>query len=307
MDTYTLALKVGIPVKDLTDILLTLVNKKVSVPDFIKTTGMSKETVKKLRTELVAYFEPIPNFFVLNEKGNKFLSSLSQKRFEFSSEDAVRIRAIFDKYNEIRPKPKREYDQFYSTSETQVARVKLLSEQNDLENCEVLFLGDDDITSVCLAVLGIAKRVAVVDIDQAQLSFISQIAKEERLKIELYHYDLRKKLPDELKAKFDIVFTDPPYTPNGFKTFLQRQIEAQKGTFGTIYICYGTSERSLERILPIQAIINEYDLVISHVFKNFNRYTGAESIGSSSNLYVLRTTKHSKPKKLDVGRFYTYE
>ncbi len=42
MDTYTLALKVGIPVKELTDILLTLVNKKVSVPDFIKTTGMSK-------------------------------------------------------------------------------------------------------------------------------------------------------------------------------------------------------------------------------------------------------------------------
>src|SRR3989344_3395468 len=112
MDTYTLALKVGIPVKELTDILLTLVGKKVSVPDFIKTTGMSKETVKKLRTELVAYFEPIPNFFVLNEKGNKLLSSISQKKFEFSNKDAVRIRAIFDKYNEIRPKPKREYDQF---------------------------------------------------------------------------------------------------------------------------------------------------------------------------------------------------
>lgn len=308
MEIHGLLSKVGITSNDLSEILNAIGNEKVSYNDLVARTGFSKETLKKFRDVFGLYLFPIPNFYVLNDKGKKLLENSSGMKRKFTQEDEELIRNIFKVHSSKRPVPKREYDQFYTTVETQVKRVKYFVENHDLTNSEVLFVGDDDITSICLLMLGVVKRVAVVDIDVSQLNFIEAIAKEEKLQVELYQCDLREKLPNELRGRFDIVFSDPPYTPDGFKLFLQREIEATKNESSTIYVCYGTSERAYERLLPVQKTICDFDLAINFASANFNKYTGAQSIGSSSNLYVLKPTAKTKlERKLKLKRIYTYE
>ncbi|OGC50505.1 hypothetical protein A2716_04860 [candidate division WWE3 bacterium RIFCSPHIGHO2_01_FULL_40_23] len=309
MDLKNLSEKVGISSGDLFLILENIKREgRISTHDLIGKTGFSKETLKKFRDNFSSYLEPVSNFFILNDNGKKFLSSLTFNKKAFEASDELLIHSLYKECATSRPKPKREYDQFYSTEDTQVKRIKFLMENEAYEDASILFLGDDDLTSLCLLEIGAFKNVAVCDIDPSQLSFIESVAKKKSFDIQLYYADLREGLPKDLIESYDVVFSDPPYTPSGFKLFLSRELEALWGSFGKAYICFGSSERSLERFLLVQSIINEFNLAIIYALFNFNRYESALSIGSSSNLYTLMKTPKTKvSKKLDVSKIYTYE
>ena len=62
-----------------------------------------------------------------------------------------------------------------------------------------------------------------------------------------------------------------------------------------IYLCYGASDRSKEKLLPIQQIIFQSGMITRWVFDKFNRYHGAESIGSASSLFATEVTPKTKP------------
>lgn len=72
-------------------------------------------------------------------------------------------------------------------------------------------------------------------------------------------------------------------------------------------MCYGYTDRSSERGLAIQAILTENGFVIHEKQRGFNRYLGAKSIGSSSDLYRLRATPKVHVQEVDIARssFYT--
>jgi len=173
----------------------------------------------------------------------------------------------------------------------------LLDFLGDTRDKRALFLGDDDFTSVAMANIRSAKNVAVLDIDERILISIGGIAEELGLEINKTKHDLRKPIPAELKGQFDIVFTDPPYTPEGISLFVSRAVEAldKKNQAARIYVCYGNSDRAKERFLPVQETVTNSGLMIRYVFDRFNRYEGAESIGSSSSLYVAETTPKARP------------
>jgi len=59
--------------------------------------------------------------------------------------------------------------------------------------------------------------------------------------------------------------------------------------------------------LKIQQILTSLGLVIQEKIRDFNRYYGAESIGSKSDLFVLQPTPKVNIRKLDIARsqFYT--
>ena len=113
-----------------------------------------------------------------------------------------------------------------------------------------------------------------------------------KLKIKTIQYDLREKLPQELLNSFDVVFTDPPYTTEGIKLFVSRSIQVlnEDNKAARIYFCYGNSDRAKERYLEIYRIIFESGLMIRWIFDRFNRYNGAESIGSASALFICEVT-----------------
>lgn len=81
-------------------------------------------------------------------------------------------------------------------------------------------------TSVVFTLLYKAERVTVVDIDSRILQFLKAIAQEEGLPIETFEHDLRDPLPKSEFKRYDVVFFDPPYTPEALNTWLIRVIES---------------------------------------------------------------------------------
>ncbi len=231
-----------------------------------------------------------------------------------------RFLEVISKYKELRPKPERNFDQFFCTEETLIKRVVLISNLVETENRNLLFLGDDDLNSIAFSLFFKAKRVTVVDIDKRILSFIELISHKENLPIKIYEHDLRNPLPKNEFKDYDLVFFDPPYTPEAVNTFLLRAMEASLGSGSNFkrkkpeflsqkfyLMSYGYTQKETEKGLKIQEIITSLGLIIQEKFKDFNRYYGAESIGSKSDLYILQPTPKVNLRKLDSFRskFYT--
>jgi len=227
---------------------------------------------------------------------------------------------IISKYKKQRPQPERNFDQFFCTEETAIKRANLINSLPQIENKNLLFLGDDDLTSIAFCLSFKAKKIMVVDIDKRILNFIKIVAEKENLPIEIYEHDLRNPLPKNEFKNYDVVFFDPPYTPEAVNTFLLRAIEASLGSGSNFkrkkpeflsqkfyLMSYGYTERETEKGLKIQEIITSLGLIIQEKFRSFNRYYGAESIGSKSDLYILQPTPRVNLKKLDSFRsqFYT--
>lgn len=205
----------------------------------------------------------------------------------------------------LRPEPKRKFDQFGVTEETLSARTNFLAERGFLKDAKILFLGDYDLTS--LACLPRAKNteIWVLDVDSEVLDVVK---KESGGSVFTIQHNLATQLPRRLVASFDVVFTDPPYTPEGVSLFLSRGIEALvKGNRGRIVLSYGSLDGV--RVLAIQQKILDHGLVIEELKPRFNEYISAKTIGGSSDLYVLASTEKARPliRGEYSGKIYTFE
>lgn len=201
-------------------------------------------------------------------------------------------------------------DHVPATPLTMASRALHLATSFDLTGASVLCLGDHDLTSLALGLLEPGAEVAVVDIDERVLDHIRSTARGEGLAVTTAFADLRLGLPPSLVGTADLVFTDPPYTPEGVRLFLARGLEAlRRSGHERLVFCYGTGERHLVRALDVQAVVQGLGLAIEGLSPGFNRYHGAEAIGSRSSLYVCRPTtrtwaRRSKPLRADP-RIYT--
>ncbi len=207
----------------------------------------------------------------------------------------------------LRPKAKRRFDQFGVTEETLNARANFLASRGFLTDTKILFLGDYDLTS--LAVIPIMKNAEVwtLDIDDDVLAVIK---KKSRGAVVGVKHNLTSPLPKKMLAAFDMVFTDPPYTPEGVSLFLSRSLEAlSKGERARVVLSYGTSEKAPERALAVQEKILKHGLLIEELLPGFNEYLAAKTIGDRSDLYVLRPTPKTRPliRGEYQGKIYTYE
>ncbi len=225
---------------------------------------------------------------------------------EMTKINQKKIKEIIKKYQKDRPKPDRNLDQFNATIATTVRRVVKLAKNGDLKSKKIAFLGDDDLVSVAAALTCQCKKITVFEIDDRINKLIEQISAENDLKIEIVKQDLRQTLDEKYLGKYDLVFTDPPYTKEGINIFLNQAIKLIKKNFlGRIYLCYGNSDRAREREVRIQKLILDHNLIIKTKLNQFNKYCGAESIGSRSSLYVLDWTPSCKIIKLNFGKVYT--
>jgi len=296
-DLIRLAEKTGLKPAELKKVLLILAQEgPIENNQLVRKTGLAKSILKDLKQNLAFLLEKPSRSTALTQSGKKAIENLVAESPKSLEEVSRQFKKILRRYQKERPLPKRKLDQFWATEETVVKRVSLMLEQGDLEGRNLLFLGDSDLTSLAAALTSQARSIQVVDLDKDVLRFLTFVSTKEKLKINCLGYDARKKLPAQLKAKFDLVFTDPPYTPDGFKLFLSRGIEALRPrNTSVIYFCYGHSRRSNERELKIQTLIAKAGLLIHLKLPAFNFYFGAESIGSTSSIYIGEITPRSKP------------
>jgi predicted methyltransferase len=193
-----------------------------------------------------------------------------------------------------------EIDQSHCTVETKLRRVLAMHAARALVWRRVLFLGDDDLTS--LAVAEVAHYVgaqadlgelAVVDVDERILRFLEPRFAALNVPATLVRHDVREPLPAGLQRRFDTVFTDPPYTAAGAALFLSRAVSALAGPGSDIFFAFGA--RNPDELVRTQAAIAQMGLVVRSLVRNFNEYVGAGILGGTSHLYHLTTTAATEP------------
>jgi predicted methyltransferase len=192
-------------------------------------------------------------------------------------------------------------DQSKCTPETSLERAILCARNNSLIGKKILCVGDDDLVSVSVGLL-LKKlfpkkklkgtEIHVFDVDPRFLSYIESIAKVEELPIHCHHVDLRKPLDNTLLNQFDCFFTDPPYTLTGMRLFISRGVSALKKKKG-LNVFFSFAHKSPDFNIKMMEEFLKMNLAITEIIPRFNEYEGAEMIGNTSQMIILKTTEKS--------------
>ncbi|WP_327010131.1 bis-aminopropyl spermidine synthase family protein [Dactylosporangium sp. NBC_01737] len=188
----------------------------------------------------------------------------------------------------------RALDHVSATAETAARRARWLDETFDLAGAHLVCVGDHDLTSLAILAVRPDLRVTVVDVDERLLEFIAQRAAQRGQAVECWHADLRFGLPPVVAESADLVFTDPPYTPEGVQLFLGRGAQALRDRVnGRLVMAYGFSPLTPALGVKVQRAVLDLDLAVEAILPAFNRYHGAQAVGSASDLYVCRPTSRT--------------
>ncbi|MFI7032031.1 bis-aminopropyl spermidine synthase family protein [Microbispora rosea] len=190
------------------------------------------------------------------------------------------------------PRGRHALDHVSATAETVLRRALLLGRRFWLPGARLLCVGDHDLTSLAVRMVHPEVEVAVADIDDRILEYIDA----QDLGVRTRWADLRLGLPPSLRGWADLAITDPPYTPEGIGLFAARAAEGLRDRDqGRILVAYGASERTPMLALKVQKALFDLNLLHEAIYPHFNRYLGAEAIGSAADLYVLRPTTKTWP------------
>ncbi|TQS43646.1 bis-aminopropyl spermidine synthase family protein [Cryptosporangium phraense] len=201
--------------------------------------------------------------------------------------------AAVTRWRAAAPPPRRALDHVAATPETAVRRALWLDASFDLDGAHLLCVGDHDLTALTTCLLRPSSTATVVDVDERLLAFIDGAAEASGLAVRCVFGDLRFGLPSSATGVAGLAFTDPPYTPDGVRLFLERAIEGLDGP-GRILLAYGFSERTPALGLAVQQTFGELELVVEAQLPAFSRYLGAQAVGSASDLYVLQPTAKAR-------------
>lgn len=201
-----------------------------------------------------------------------------------------KLRSISDKMKEIyseKPKPTFIFDQRPVNLETTVRRVSYLIWRGDIQDKTIVVLGDDDLTSIALALTGLAKRTVVFDVDERLISFIKEKSRELDLDLEVFSQDFTKPMPEEFLHCFDVFMTDPTPTEVPFTVFTNVGIRLlKKGESSVGYLSIYPS--CMKRDLEMQKIINAMGLMITDLIPLFTQYDFVRETYSEHDLRLLK-------------------
>lgn len=266
--------------------------------EFIKLDLVIQERGVRLTSKGRGVVEENLGFYGVNKK--LYIKLLSESWSD--TKEIIELKEALNKIFINRPQVDVTIDQSKCTVDTAIKRAVLCLRNSALIGKKILCLGDDDLVSIALGFL-LKKlfndtkysktEIFVVDIDDRILNYISTISKEEKLPISCKSIDLRMPLPEDFKGQFDCIFTDPPYTLQGMNLFLSRGVEALKNQNGlNIFLSY--AHKSPEFELNMQKYFVDMGLTISEILTSFNAYDGAQIIGSTGQMIILKTTKSSR-------------
>lgn len=305
-DFLKVSKQTGVPMKKILDLFFMLRSgEPVENNILLQSVGVSRNVLGQVKGALSSFLQPVSKNTVLKPEAVKDAQGLYEQSYRV--EESLWLPIEDERFQEtvelivdcqkFRPVPKREFDQFFATPETTARRASLLNFFGDIRGKRLLFLGDGDLTSLAIASFRTAGEIVVLDIDERILETIKTVSNEQDFKVKTLIYDARNKFPTSLQGKSDIVFTDPPYTPAGMELFVSRSADSLdlKNRAARLYACYGNSDRAKERFLPIYEVFGDSGLMMRWLFDKFNRYQGAESIGSSSSLFIAEVTPKTKP------------
>ncbi len=281
----------------------------------VRKTGLPKETLRRFKSSIASLLQEEEDEKILlkreiaSELREVNLSPYSWSLVDYENPELEKQLVELRKEHNLQPK--REYDQFFATENTSVSKMEIMRARGDIKNKRIALLGDDDLVSIVLGLSSeVYTQITVFDIDKDILGIIDKISDEKNLQnIRTEFYDAREPIRPDLRAHFDVVVIDPPYTSSGVRLFLERALSLLGPTNeDSIYLYYGNSFKTPEKTFQIQDLVSKYNLLIKEKIDNFARYYGAESIGSSSSLYLLETFAGTKrPVDKKITDIYTHQ
>src|SRR5262249_26667588 len=250
------------------------------VDRLVSVTGLSHRSVMAVLRRL----EP---WLTLHEHGYRLQAAMPESEEAGQSEEAA-LRVISGLV-EGAPARRRRLDQVAATPDTCLRRAGFLASSYWLKGAHVVFLGDHDLTSLALGLLRAGARLSVVDVDDGLLEYVVRAGSRLGVEVDCWFADLRLGLPPALRESADLVFSDPPYTPEGMRLFAERGCQAlRRDERSRLLLCYGYGERQPALGLKVQAVLHQLRLLPPGGHGQFNRYAGAQAIGGASSLYVTR-------------------
>jgi N4-bis(aminopropyl)spermidine synthase len=277
---------------------------RVRVADAARQAGLPRSALRLVVAALPSFLRVEGDACVATPAGRDLARELGEERrlrAALVEERAARARVLLAGLESRREPSDRALDQFRATPETSVARAMLAESHHSVQGRRIVLLGDNDLTSLALAILGGAARIAVLELDPSVVELLESVAAREGLALECHRLDLREHLPKSLRGRFDVLFTDPPYTVNGVTLFLSRGAELARARHTVAYLSYGSSLRARERELRVQRAVLDLGWLVYEVRPRFNAYFAAGSIGSRSSLYRLLRTPRTRSAA--PGRF----
>lgn len=228
---------------------------------------------------------------LLNEMTKNKIINFNNNKFNIKNEKTkygkINFDNLSDTLNKIwneKPIPTLVLDQRPVTKTTTMNRVKYFLDKNDIYGKKIVFLGDDDLTSIALALTGIKCEIYVLDIDKRLIEFINDISKKYKLNINSIEYNALEGISSDLKNKFDCFITDPTPEKIPFTIFMNNGIDLLKKD-GIIYTSIYSS--AMEENLDLQRVINKMNLYITDIIPNFTEYQTINELFRESDKELL--------------------
>ncbi len=296
-------------------------SRNLTNPELLRTSGIPIEVFRQFITSIKAFLEVgDSDSLSLNPEWAARLATAQNYNWSLplnlgnlasAAEDLAQVRK---KYGLSADSAKREYDQFFATPLSSVCKAALLQAKGLIGNNAIASIGDDDLLSVAIpSIEPTYKNITIFEIDERLNALLKTINTDMGISnVRIVSQDIRNELSKEYLNKYDVVFIDPPYTVAGLKLFIHRSIQLLKpfNNFSGSYIVlnFGESLRNPEKAIKVQEIINTFNLVIEDKISKFTKYHGAEIIGSSSSIYILKTTPFtSVDNDVLADQIYTFE
>ncbi len=236
-----------------------------------------------------------------NCKGLKYMVPDDLRELESKFESIIKNRPIVDVT----------VDQAHATVKTSIRRAVLALEKGLLFNKRIALMGDDDYISLAIMLLwqelydSNGPELVVFDIDQRILNHLDTLAENLNYNLTTVYYDARDQLKEEFINRFDVVFTDPPYTVNGADLFVKRANQLLINEIGKTLVFSFGQKAPLES-WEVQNRIIKHGFSIEEVILGFNEYLGAAILGSVGQLMVLiKSNLNQEIEEYETKDIYT--
>ena len=293
--------------------------QRITLKDLSRKSGLPVPVLAAVRGELEkARILDRRAGLVLTEQGHRFVQDHLQITTRYDptcpmcrgrrlvvNEDLCPAVQRLERYFRQSPSVDVTLDQAPCLPESSMRRALYMYHSGALEGKKVIILGDDDLVSLAIGLLGqalgshvLTRRLTVVETDQRWIDLVQSVSNAENLEIECVQHDLRDPLPEGLRQQFDTFETDPPYTKQGMTLFVSRAIRALEPGYGQQgFLSFGF--KSPGEMLDVHLNLVTMGLVAREVIPAFNDYQGASILGGSSQMIHLVTTEATEPLALD--------
>ena len=254
--------------------------------DIIRNVGGSERRMLRLLNEMVTdgaiYFKN--DKFYINNNGfhDRYMCPTCNGKRVYTEDN---LKEELEKIWSQKPIPTLLFDQRPVTLDTTINRVLYMMSRNDVSGKKIVFLGDDDLTSLALGLYNRDADITVLDVDLRLVNFINRISKEYDLNVKAYEYNVMDYLDNKYKNKFDVVMTDPTPEKVPFTIFMNACIHLLRRE-GIIYTSIYSS--AMDRNLDLQKAITEMNLYITEIIPNFTEYQSIYGLFSNNDLELLK-------------------